>query len=298
MTTTPARTDGIAPPDGAVPPDWRTTSEPVSLAPGHHVLVTDAGWALACPDGSYVALRRGGAQRASLVSVLHGHLAPARALATSADSSTLSEVLDLFWRQGLLVTTPGDAPRAVVAVLGDDRVARSVGVLLAAEGLEVHTRAAPEAAPPEGLLPAVDVVVACGGWLPDAAWLAWDRACAGVAALHLCHLETSGWFLGPFAAREDRPRYRDLRARRLAAAPFPDLLRASWSALRASSAPVPPRLDAAGTAVVAGLLAGDVIAFAAGRPVPGRGHQVHVDPGAGQVRRHPVLTVPEHLDAL
>ncbi|MGL5824735.1 MAG: TOMM precursor leader peptide-binding protein [Nocardioides sp.] len=116
--------------------------------------------------------------------------------------------------------------------------------------------------------------------------------------MQLCHAEGDRWYIGPFADADERPRYRDLRARRLAAAPFPELLRASWAALSEPSAPAPPMLTAAGAAVVAGLMASDILAFAASQAVPGRGFLTAVDPRTSRVCRHPVLPAPEPLSSL
>jgi len=140
----------------------------------------------------------------------------------------------------------------------------------------------------------VDVLVACAGWLPDAAWQALDRRCADAGvAWHMCYTDGARWFLGPMAVPGRTAGYRDTRARRLAACGVAAEVLAHWAFLD-SDVDVPPVRwpPTAPAAVLAGLLATDVLAYRSSGVPATDGFQLAVDPATGVVTRHPVLPLP------
>lgn len=260
------------------------------LAPGHHLFqADDGGWRCLGPDDAVIKVHGPDATLVRAQRLLHGATSTA-----PTDDDALTRLLALFAEHGLLVDEADGAPkdaRRTLAVLveGDDRVADAVCALLGADVTLERGRfeRVSDGAP--------DVVVSCAGWLPDARWRALDLACrdAGIAC-HTCHAEGTRYFVGPFAVPGDASSYTDLRARRLAASPFPDELRACWHYLDDPDAvqPAVRRPAAPAAASIAALIANDVLAYAAGRVPPGVGHEVEVDPGTLAIVRHPVLPLP------
>ncbi|WP_208325990.1 YcaO-like family protein [Amycolatopsis arida] len=152
-------------------------------------------------------------------------------------------------------------------------------------------RATPPGAPLD-LSEGVDVMISCAGWLPDRHWQDVDEHCATAGiAWHRCHLDGGRLRVGPMVVPGDGVRYRDVRARRLAASPVPEELRELWAHLdTGTNLPAPPWPGPGQVAVAAGLLVADVLAHLAGNPVPGAGRELTVGPG--EVVRHPVLPLP------
>lgn len=187
----------------------------------------------------------------------------------------------------------GEAATALLSparalVLGEGPIAESVGGLLAASG--VVTDSAPDAS-----LTAIaaDVVVACAGWLPDAEWCRLDaRFAAQGVAWHRCHGDGTAFQLGPLTV-PGGPGYRDTRARRLAATDVPELLLGLWRHL--DERPTEPfRWPHPGAvAVIAGILASDVLAQLRGEPTPATTAQRELRLADLRQSLHPVLAVPD-----
>ncbi|WP_157520208.1 YcaO-like family protein [Herbidospora daliensis] len=229
------------------------------LAPGHHLYPgPDGVWRHQAPDG-----------RVSRVSAPDE---PMRALARG-ELPDDEELLRAFEERGLLVAQAEAEPAGVVHLVGEGPVADQVERLLRPWVVRGPLGGAP------------DVVVACAGWLPDAEWLALDRWCSerGVP-WHRCHAEGLRFFAGPCGVP-----YADVRARRLAASGLPGELLAHWAYLDAGPAPPVPWPSAGGVAVLAGLMAADVLAVLSGRAAPAC--QYEFDPAGNELTRHPVLSL-------
>ena len=246
----------------------------------------DGGWCLHGPGERFIRLR----EEPERIARLARHLSPAAANGVPAEPVTddLRELLAAFRSYGLLDES-GEEPDAMksshrVRVTGEGPVSAQVRELLAvaAPGVIAETGASDP-----------DLLIACAGWLPDEAWCRLDEECLkrGIA-WHRVYHEGLAIHLGPLSIPGTTASYADARARRLAAAPFPDELEALWKYLDGDSPPPPPALSEAAAAVIAGLLAEDVLAFLAGRTVPSLGHAVEVDLVSLACRRHPVLPVP------
>lgn len=259
-----------------------------------------------------------------LQDVLHGGMTLERAAAATDDPDALYALLAAFEQQGLLaeatststasasasapqapspadVTSggPDAAPRhpcarARVHVEGDTPIADAVAGQLAGHVATV-TRGPVGDDVGADPLDGIDFLISCTGWLTDERWRRLDERCqrAGIG-WHMCHAEGALVVLGPCALPGGGPRYADTRARRLAAAPFPDELLAHWRALETGmplpEVPWPPL----GTVLVAaGMLIADACAAVSGQPLPGAGVQTVVDGRTGAVSRHAVRTLPD-----
>lgn len=235
--------------------------------------------------------------------VLHGATSLAEATATAGDPEGLEQLVEAFGAQGLLDT--GAEPATGPLPAGPEPRADAAGARVHVEGdTPIAEAAARELAPhahvtrgpvTEQALAGLDVLLTCGGWLTDARWQRLDRWCerAGVA-WHMTYAEGLDLVAGPCALPGRAPRYADTRARRLAAAAFPDELAHYWRALD-SAVPLPPvRWPGAGAqAAVVDLLVADTRAWLAAEPVPGAGVQAVVDSRDGGVHRHAVRPLPD-----
>lgn len=259
------------------------------IRPGHHLYrLADGHWRYSTPDESFVRISGADAVLAGVRDDLYG--VPRPPDDASAEAGRL--LLDGLRSRGALDVddepdgAPAGAPGLRVHVEGDNPVADAVAGLLCGSSVS-------RGPVDEGVVAAVDVVVACAGWLPDAHWTRLDAWCAGVGtAWHRVHLEGSRWCLGPFTNPGRTAGYRDLRGRRLAASAAPAELAGLWKAL--DEGPTPPVTwpDPAQAAIVAGLVAADVLTWGRGTAPPGGAHQVVVDPATAAVSRHRVLPLP------
>lgn len=213
--------------------------------------------------------------------------AVARALASEragpAPDAVDDEVLAAFVNAGYAVPRPGRLPTTMqVCLLGGAPYLALVADLLKRAGATVVER-------PE------DAAVRVFGQqnLDDEQMGAWDAAAtdAGVPR-HRAFFEGGRWFVGPFTLPGKTASYADYRARRLAACELPDELAAYWRALPQLSPRAP---SPAVSALVAGLLVGDVLALMEGSPPPTFGYQVEIDPANLLAWRHPVLPLPRGL---
>ncbi len=180
-----------------------------------------------------------------------------------------------------------------MAVVGTGAVAAKLENLLAEAGFG-GVMALGESWPPAL---DVDLLIACAGWLPDARWRRLDAWCAERAVpWHRVYQEGRALHFGPLSVPGATASYADSRARRLAAAPFPEELEALWHFLDGGGElPPPPTLSPAAAAFAAALLAEDVLAFLSGRPAPSLGYAVEVSLSSLAVSRHPTLPVPRGL---
>ncbi|MGH2944600.1 MAG: TOMM precursor leader peptide-binding protein [Solirubrobacteraceae bacterium] len=220
------------------------------------------------------------------------------ALAQVAEPAILAAAMDALRERGCLVPAGQAAaaapPDGRVAVGGEGIVAGHLSDLLR-EGAVRVVRFPSDAR--DDAFEGIDVLVACAGWLPDADWVRLDeRAEAHGVAWHRVHREGGRWFLGPLTIAGRTATYRDTRARRLAAAHHPDELESAWAALdRHGRRPPPDSPTGAVAAIVAGLLAADVMALLSGAAPPSERHQIEFDPATLELRRHPVLPLPHGI---
>ncbi|MGE3288922.1 MAG: hypothetical protein AB7J32_22865 [Pseudonocardia sp.] len=269
------------------PPD-----RPLRLAPTHRFYADQAGrWRLAGPHDAVERVDVPPAVGAGLHRVLHDAVPPARVAATLDDPAPLHAALHALLGRGIVVDAVRAPVGGTVTVLGHGSIPTHLAAVLDAAGARLHLL---PGGPQD--LPAApgDVLVACTSQLPDRLWCALDRRCTDTGlAWHRCHHEPGVWAIGPFTVpgTPATVTYRDTRARRLAAARLPDELLAQWRHLDTRPAGTGPDPDPATAAVVAGLLAADVLAHLAGATPPADGQQVLVHTDLS-VTRHRVLALP------
>jgi bacteriocin biosynthesis cyclodehydratase domain-containing protein len=234
-------------------------------------------WCLHGPEDRFIRLQEEPARVASLAR----HLT---AEPNGEPDEGVRELAAAFASYGLLDSPPSgvQAQARRVAVAGDGPVGAELREILTAAGIELVNGED------------ADLLIACAGWLPDAEWQRLDALCTdrGIA-WHRVYQEGMAVHLGPFTLPGQTASYADARSRRLAASPFADELLALWRHLDGGeSLPEPPVISPAAAGVAAGLLAADVLAWLADRPVPSRGCAVEIDLESFVVRRRPVLPVP------
>ncbi|MCK9921752.1 hypothetical protein MXD61_07590 [Frankia sp. AgPm24] len=277
------------------------------LAPGHHLYRgADGSWRYSAPGDVFV--RIGGDDR--LLTLVQGVEAGLSGVVVpAADRTAVSHVSAALTARGVLrapdrvaaaqvppvwkVWIEGDGPATerLVDLLVEllDSVDGAPGRDANAVRVQCTVGALDEA-----VVAGSQVVVSCAQWLPDDRWRTLDRWCADHGTpWHGCYAEGDGFVVGPLSIPGRTASYRDTRGRRLAAAALPDELRAHWAYLD-SDAPRPAaRFPRTAVAVLAGLLAADLLALAAGTIVPSEGHQLVVNPRAASINRHPVLPLPD-----
>jgi hypothetical protein len=246
-------------------------------------------WCLHGPGDRLIGLR----EEPGLIERLAQHLA---SFADTAPEQ-LRDVLAAFRSYHLLADSepPTAAPLASgrVAVAGTGAVAARLADLLREAGV-VSVTALGESWPPAS---EPDLLIACAGWLPDARWRRIDAWCAerGIP-WHRVYQEGTALHFGPLSIPDVTAFYTDARARRLAAAAFPDELEALWQFLDGDGVvSPPPSLSAPASALAAALLAEDALALLCGRPAPSLGCAVELSLPSLVLSRHPVLPVPRGL---
>lgn len=257
------------------------------LRSGWHLFPSsDGSWMLLAPDERLIRLRIEPDQAERLARHLGGEALP--------EQDDLRPLLDTFARQGLLEPRDRSRPdlksRRVV-IRGDGPIAAAVVRLLREAGIgSVDTESSDASELP-------DLIIACGGWLPDSDWLRLDAWCRERnVAWTSCHAEGLRFYAGPLTIPGRTAGYADVRARRLAAARFPDELGALWRHLdRGRNLPPVPWPNAAGVTALAALLVSDPLAWLAGEPPPHEGEQICFDPVDFSWHGHPVLPVPRDL---
>lgn len=267
----------------------------VRLRPGAHLYMGhDGWWRHRAADGRVTRLRSSGDMDAVRGALVEG------AVPGALPQGHVRRHLEAFDRRGLLhhdERSDGSHRARVVLVVdgsGPDEhpVAAHLRTLLAASA---------DIAQAPGLtgfeVDDVDLVVACAGWLPDRRWRAIDAACAATRTpWHRTYVEGTRAVVGPFTAPGGTASYEDTRARLLAATGDVHELLSFWAHLDAGAGVPPvPWADLGGpggAAMIAGLVAVDVLAALTGGTVPSEGAQLVVDPATATVERHPVLPLP------
>lgn len=276
-----------------------TPYDRVRLAAGYHFFRDDQSgtWLLYGSDDVFTSVEVSDELARAVLPVLHGLSTPGQALAAVGDIRAFSELVEAFLENGFVVpltgrTSPAFGPGAVVEVRGENPLAHMVASLLEVTGV-APVRRVTEDAP----LEPASLIVSCDGWLPDARWLAVDAWCAerGVPWL-MSYAETTRYFLGPLYRPGSTPGYRDVRTRRLAAAPNPDELLAYWRHLDRGEDVRPSDWPDAGIlAILAGVLAQESLKLLRDDPAPSISVQFEFEPQQMQWQSHPVLPVPANL---
>ena len=213
----------------------------------------------------------------------------ASGLPASNEGSSLREILEQFVAQGV-VKRQADSPplRPTVLVLGASILAERVAMLLKDSSAEVVRDDASGCS--------VSAAVACADRLPDSHWLGLDaRFMQSGIPWHMCYYEAGRFFAGPLSIPGKTPSYAECRARRLAAASYPDELLALWAYLNANPELPPPEHPPGVLSLVAGIMVTDVMRVLSGKEAVAAGFQLEIDPESLQVIRHPVLRLPQGL---
>ncbi|MEM9553513.1 MAG: hypothetical protein AAGC60_04590 [Acidobacteriota bacterium] len=286
------------------------------LAPGFHLVPADDGWLVYRPDGLFARLRVDPSLPAAVAALLADESTPDSVGLKQAlpDEAALNGFFRALESEGVIVAIESEGERlalerrreltrSTIAIDGDGPIATRLLELLRGGGLDAQRR--PPSAdlgswPLDPPAPGTRMaVVCCAAWLSDARFTASDAWCVehGVA-WHGVYSEGARFHLGPFWLPDDprTVRYADARARRLAADAHPDGLEAYWRYLDRGEAVAPPSpADSAESALIAGALASDLLAWARGERPPSHGHQLAFDRSSGRWRWHPVLPVPRGL---
>ncbi|MCL6649204.1 MAG: hypothetical protein K6U89_12810 [Chloroflexi bacterium] len=211
-------------------------------------------------------------------------LTPEHALAAAADPGELADLITACQREGVLLPRPEPTslPTVAVGVLDTNPLAEATAAVLTAAGLTVLPGATAD-------LPC-DLLLSCAGWLPDSDWLALAERCLQLGRpWQMAYAEGDCWYIGPLLVPGITASYRDVRLRRLAAADRPEELLRCWQWL-AAERPAPTWPDAAGRAMLAGIIAQDILTWARGEPVASIQHAVHL--ASLTIEHHPVLPLP------
>ena len=260
------------------------------LAPGHHLYPGDDGeWRFSAPHDRFVRVTGDPSTLAAFQRVVHG-AAPSAEARTDADPEAFAQLSELFAARDLLdPDSPAATTTTLIAIEGEAPLCRAVARLL--EG----TAQVVQCPLDEDAVRAADVAISCAGWLPDAHWRQLDTWCAAHGtAWHRLHVEDVRFFLGPLTVPGRTACYEDLRGRRLAACGMADELLQHWAYLDDPVQPAPPVPwpGAAGQAVLAGLLAHDVLSYLrTGTPAIANA-ELEVDLAPVRVVPHQVLPLP------
>lgn len=273
------------------------------LRPGCHLYrSTDGAWRLAQPDDRYERIHVPSDVGDALERISVGAQSRSAARARVGDPATFDAAVDALLQQGCLIPhepTPSAASsHGAVVIDGHGAVADQVAQLLRGAGVEVtrlHAEALNDNAP--AVVEKADLLLTCAGWLPDGQWLKLDSLTEALELTwHRLHIEAERFHIGPVSIPGRTPNYRDVRARRLAAARHPDELECAWAHLANPAQqpmlePPPP----AACVVAAGLLAADALAVLAGTPAPSQSYELELDMLTLVVQRHPVLALPREV---
>jgi bacteriocin biosynthesis cyclodehydratase domain-containing protein len=271
------------------------------LAPGHHLYPADDGaWRYSAPFDRFVRVTGDSATLAAFQRLVHGGVEPDLGTMAAVDSEAFAQLSEMFAARELLdhdapavlSTAPERPDRATALVAiegGDTPLGRAVTRLLEQAARVVQGPA------DEDAVRAADLVVSCAGWLPDTHWQELDRWCATHRTpWHRLHVEDSRFFLGPLTVPGETACYRDLRGRRLAASPVADELLRHWSYLEDPDQlrPAVPWPAEAGLAMLAGLVAHDVLTYLRTGTPAVVDAELEVDLAAMSITHHRVLPLP------
>jgi hypothetical protein len=266
------------------------------IAPGHHLYPgPDGNWRHSAPDGRFTRIRGPRELLSTAQRDAYGAAGP-----SAADSAGRDDALALrtaLRERGVLVaegdlrshgaTAAAGTALGNVHVEGDNPVAHAVAALLP-PAVRVTTGRLDENA-----VRAADTVISCAGWLPDAHWRNVDEWCARHStSWHRCHAEGLRFVVGPMYVPGHTVGYADTRGRLLAAADLPDELAAHWAYLDGDVLPPVPWPGPGVTAVLAGLLVGDLLHQRDTGVPAARDVQLVVDPATLATDRHQVLPLP------
>ncbi|MGW7467652.1 hypothetical protein ACWGJT_23980 [Streptomyces xantholiticus] len=250
------------------------------LAPGVAlVTVPGHGLAVRTPDGEFLRVDTGTADREALVAHLtHG----------GGEDAELARLRAAFDDAGFLSRTDDTrtplAGRTVV-LLGAAVLTEPLARFVRAEGGDVrHTE-------PDRLGggdPSTAVVWCLDSPVPAGLWDKADELPAHGTAWLRCHREGTTVWIEPLAAARGDVTSADVRLRRLAATPAHRELAAYWAGSRTDD--TGPAHTAASAALTAALLTADLIAWATGRTAARRLRRL--DLRDLDVTEHPVLPVP------
>ncbi|SBW22571.1 TOMM precursor leader peptide-binding protein [Protofrankia symbiont of Coriaria ruscifolia] len=258
------------------------------FAPGHHLYRSvDGSWRYSAPGDVFV--RIGGDDRLlTLVQQLEAGV-PGVSV-PEADRVGVERIIAALTERGVLVDPDHSLPVPAgwkVHIEGDDPIPEKLLELLDEAECTVGCV-------DEHVVARSDVIVSCAQWLPDARWRQLDSWCTEHRTpWHGCHAEGATFVIGPLSIPGRTASYRDTRGRRLAAAALPDELIAHWAYLDSDAVKPAVRFTPAAVSVLAGLLAADLLALAAGTGVPSEGHQLVIDLATLSITRHRVLPLPE-----
>ncbi|MFE7134938.1 hypothetical protein ACFVIM_29165 [Streptomyces sp. NPDC057638] len=266
---------------------------PVRLAPGVALVdVPGRGLAVRTPDGDFLHVDTGGVAASALIARLRGGGVTDRgsAQASGADDPALDRLETAFDQAGFLHGSSGGGPLSgrQVWLLGDPVL--TTPLLRCAEGAGARVReiGAGELAAAREQREPTAVVWCLDGRVPPGLWDEADLLpMAGVGWLR-CQREGHQAWLEPLASAPGDVTSRDVRLRRLAATAAHRELAAYWDDMT----PEPPGAghSAASAALLAGLLTGELLAWARGEPA--RRPLRRIDLRDLAVSGHPVLPVP------
>ncbi len=240
----------------------------------------DGKWRLSGPGDRFDRIELSGDVMESLASTLSPH----RHQNQEARSQDIESLLDVFVEEGYAEREQTDPrPRlSKVCLDGDTPYLEAAARVLASNSLSI-VRARESA----------EITVIGQLNLDDEAMLRRDElAVSRGRPVHRAFYEGGHWFVGPLTIAGQTATYADYRGRRLAACDVPEELLNYWQALPG----LPPRMpEPAVSALIAGYIAGDVMALCAGEEPPTTGYQVDIDPETLRIEWHPVLPLPKGL---
>jgi ribosomal protein S12 methylthiotransferase accessory factor len=209
-----------------------------------------------------------------------------------AEPAVLSALIESLRERGLIEACSPDRRHPTTLVLGDNPIADAAFDILTEGGSKAGRLVGGTQIPADVNLSEVDAIITCEGWLPDERWQAMDARVRSQGVLwQRVHAEGSRFYVGPVYGGTGWSSYHDTRSRRLAASETPDELLAHWAYLDGGQYPPPvPWPDAAGCALIAGLMVQDLLRAFRGASPAWTQWGISVDPF--DLEAHPVLPLP------
>lgn len=277
--------------------DWQEKLTDCKLREGYHLFAMPGNsWLLHTPEAKFIRLHLSEGQGSLLAALFNGTSSVEAALEQDA---TIIKVLDLFTKQNLLLNSNDQATapcRQKIVLTGDNPLAERVVELFEQnENIVIERRNEATIAFPQTDF---DLLLSCAGWLPDKNWQKLDKWCeAHKIPWQRCDLEGRQFCLGPFYLPGLTAGYNDVRARRLAASPYPEELLAYWSYLSEDKVPLVnwPRPEI--LSIVAGTLVSSVMAHFSQMEIAGLGQQLIFDPVKLSWEQYAILPLPDNIKA-